>query len=93
MYHKGTEARQTMETEMTTFTINSRKLAREFTFFMPDNGGYVRLEDGANHGTLGRQICQGGGFQGITIYCSGEDEFRGACRRWYRAFMRAADTM
>jgi len=76
---------------MTTFSINSRKLDREFSFFMPDNGGYVRLEDGANHGTLGRQICHGGGFQGSTIYCSDEDDFRDECRHWYRSFMRAQD--
>lgn len=76
---------------MTVFTIKSRKLNRDFDFFMPDSGGYVRLENGANHGTLGEQICYGGGFRGNTILCSSEDEFKAECRRWYRAHIQWMD--
>lgn len=74
---------------MTNLTIKSRKLDRDFEFFMPDGGGYVRLERGANHGTLGDQICYGGGFRGNTIRCASEDEFRTECRRWYRDHLKA----
>ena len=50
---------------MASFTIKSRNHG-EKTFFVPDNGGYVRLENGRNHGTLGKQICYGGAFSGGT---------------------------
>lgn len=78
---------------MTTLTINSRKLDRAFTFFMPDGGGYVRLENGRDHGTLGAEICHGGGFRGETIYCSDAADFNAACRKWYRAHIRDADAL
>jgi len=41
-------------------------------FFVPNNGGYVRLESGSQHGTLGRQICDGGGFRGNTLTATPE---------------------
>lgn len=65
-------------------TIKSKVLAREFEFWAPDNGGYVRLEDGANHGTLGTQICYGGGFRGQTVSVDDKAEFERECRAWYR---------
>ena len=77
--------------QMSTLTINSRKLGREYTFYMPPSGGYVRLENGSNHGTLGTQICYGGGFRGNTIPCATDAEFREECRRWYRQHMSDAD--
>lgn len=66
------------------FSIKSRKLNRVFDFYMPDRGGYVRLENGSDHGTLGRQICAGGTFLGTTIDSS-PDTFETDCRAWYRA--------
>lgn len=73
---------------MPNLTIRSKKLNREFSFFMPPNGGYVRLEDDRNHGTLGRQICVGGGFMGNTIVAYTEESFKRQCREWYRAHIR-----
>ena len=75
---------------MTTLTLKSRKLGREFSFFMPDGGGYVRLERSANHGTLGTQICYGGGFRGNTIRCDDDAEFKREVRRWYRDYIADA---
>ncbi len=69
---------------MTTYTIKSRKLGQELDFYMPDGGGYIRLEDGANTGTLGKQICHGGDFKGSTMTAYSEDDFKAQCRRWYR---------
>lgn len=57
-------------------------------FFVPDSGGYVRLESADHPGTLGRQICEGGRFHGSTVMASSETlEIK--ARRWYRAFRRA----
>mgnify|MGYP003658299310 CR=1 FL=1 len=69
---------------MAQLTIKSRLLNREFTFFMPDGGGFIRLEDGRNHGTLGTQICRGGGFKGETLEGSDEYDFKSKCLNWYR---------
>ena len=72
---------------MTTMTIKSRKLDQNLTFFMPDDGGYVRLEGEHTHGALGRQICDGGDFKGSTI-SSTPGSFAQDCRRWYRQRIR-----
>lgn len=60
-----------------------------FNFWAPDGGGYVRLVIDGKPGILGQQICDGGGFMGPTISCSPEN-FKRACRNWYRQYMRAA---
>jgi hypothetical protein len=67
-------------------TINSRIYGPQ-TFWMPDTGGYIRLERGANHGTLGTQICEGGGFRGATL-CATPDTFEQVVRRWWKQRMR-----
>lgn len=61
----------------------------EMTFFVPTNGGYVRLEEGANHGTLGRQICEGGTFTGSTLRATGET-LPAVARKWRRQQLAAA---
>lgn len=66
------------------FTIKSKLLNENFDFFAPDGGGYIRLECGANTGTLGTQLCDGGDFRGSTLCCKDEEEFKAECRRWYR---------
>lgn len=71
---------------MATFTIKTRKHGDK-TFFVPDQGGYVRLEMGQNHGTLGRQICHGGGFRGNTITAQ-PDTLEVEARRWWRQHLR-----
>ncbi len=73
---------------MTRMTIKSRKLQRNFEFFMPNDNGSIFLEDDDNQGTLGQQICEGGRFHGITIAATSEHMFKGECRRWYTAMMR-----
>ena len=59
--------------------IKSRKLKQEFHFWMPSEGGYVWL----GNGTLGRQLCAGGGFVGATLTAT-PDTFDKVCRKWYR---------
>lgn len=71
-------------------TIKSKTLGSNFDFWAPDNGGYVRLEEGSNHGTLGAQICYGGSFRGNTVRVNDEAEFKVACRTWYRQHLAAA---
>jgi hypothetical protein len=62
-------------------TIRSKKFGDQ-TFFMPEQGGYVRLERGNNHGTLGQQICLGGGFRGNAISAT-PATFIETVRRWH----------
>jgi len=70
---------------MARFTIKTRTNG-DIDFFVPDAGGYVRLESGVNHsGTLGRQICEGGGFMGSTIMAD-EKTLEAKARHWYRAY-------
>lgn len=72
---------------MARFTIKTRQHGEQ-VFFCPDGGGYVRLESGANHGTLGRQICYGGGFSGNTISATPESLPK-VCRAWWAQQRRA----
>jgi hypothetical protein len=69
---------------MARITIKTRDNGN-MNFWVPDEGGYVRLETGCNHGSLGRQICKGGGFMGSTVTATPKTlEF--TVRRWYRAY-------
>lgn len=67
-------------------TIHSR-LDGPLSFWMPDNGGYVRIERDHDTGTLGQQICYGGYYRGNTV-SSTPDSFPRDVRRWYRAYRR-----
>ena len=67
---------------MTRLVIKSRILGEQ-SFFMPDNGGYIRLESEGRSGTLGAQICEGGTFRGDTISAS-PTTFESECRKWHR---------
>ena len=68
---------------MARLVINS-KVFGEQSFFMPDNGGYIRLESEGKSGTLGAQICDGGKFSGSTISAS-PASFERECRKWHKA--------
>lgn len=72
---------------MANFEITSRTHGT-ISFFMPDNGGYVRLESVGNSGTLGKQICTGGDFMGSTISAT-PATFESACRRWHKQRLAA----
>ena len=67
---------------MARFTINTRD-AGTLEFFVPDNGGYVRLESGGRSGTLAPQICKGGGFMGSTLTATAET-LPTVAKRWNR---------
>lgn len=70
------------------YTIKSRNEGL-FEFWAPSNGGYVRLESDGRPGTLGRQICDGGGFMGNTLSCSNRpSDFEAVCKKWYRQYRR-----
>ncbi len=70
------------------YTITSRKLKQDFDFWAPCNGGYIRLEYPGKEGTLGDQICQGGGFRGNTLSAKTEEQFEAVCRGWYRQHLQ-----
>lgn len=78
--------RITAKREIETYAGTEKQI---FDFWAPDTGGYVRLESDDKTGVFGRQICAGGGFLGSTLSCS-PASFDQVCRRWYRAYMRAA---
>lgn len=69
--------------------IKSRKLGRTITFSRPGSS-YIYADLNDKPGTLGRQICSGGGTMGSTLSYSGDDhaQFEAICRRWYRAHVR-----
>lgn len=66
--------------------IKSRKLNRTLTFSVPGSS-YIFVDLNGKPGTLGYQICAGGGCNGETLSYSGSDpdKFASICRRWYRA--------
>lgn len=72
---------------MARFTIKTRTNGN-MEFFVPDDGGYVRLESGANHGSLGQQICDGGRLRGSTISANAAS-LEDTARRWYRSYRAA----
>ena len=69
--------------------INSRKLGRTITFSRP-GASYIFADLNGKSGTLGCQICSGGGTMGSTLSYDGDDQaqFAAICRRWYRAHVR-----
>ncbi len=69
---------------MARFTIKTRTNG-DMEFFVPDGGGYVRLESDGKPGTLGAQICYGGGFRGNTVTAD-KSTLEFEARRWYRAY-------
>lgn len=68
--------------------ITSRKTGLTITFSRPGKE-YIWADLNGKSGTLGLQICHGGGTEGSTMSYSGEDqvEFEAICRRWYKAYM------
>ena len=76
---------------MATFTIKTRKHG-EKSFFVPDQGGYVRIEKGRNHGSLGTLICYGGSFRGNTITADAKT-LPDVARTWWRQYLKNERTM
>jgi hypothetical protein len=72
---------------MARFTIKTRTNG-DMEFWVRDEGGYVRLESDGCTGTLGRQICEGGGFMGATVMADAQS-LEAKARRWYRAYRSA----
>jgi hypothetical protein len=70
------------------FAIKSRKFG-EVEFSRPGNY-YVYVDLNGKPGTLGNQICDGGGCTGDTIGYRGnsDDVFEKICRKWWRAYLR-----
>lgn len=73
---------------MANLSIKSRKTGEQFDFWMNGDQGYIYLEAEGRRGTLGRQLCAGGGFMGNTLSANSESSFKKHCRSWYRAYMR-----
>jgi hypothetical protein len=76
---------------MATFTIKTREHGDK-AFFVPDNGGYVRLEQGRNHGTLGTQICDGGSFRGNTLTADA-GTLSVVARKWWKQYLKNERTL
>ena len=78
------------------FTIKSKKLNRDITFFCSGDSGYIYVNLNGQHGTLGNQICKGGSLSGNTLYhsYSGDNDkqnlarFGIVCRAWWRSYLR-----
>lgn len=61
-----------------------RKSGELLEFWAPSNGGYIRLESPGRPGTLGQQICQGGGFLGSTLTAYTEADLKAQAQKWNR---------
>lgn len=70
-------------------TINTRNVGA-LVFYVPDDGGYVRLESPGRRGTLGQQICNGGGTLGSTLTAD-ENTLAFVARRWLKQRRANAD--
>ena len=68
--------------KMARITINTKDEGA-MEFWVNDDGGYVRLELSGRPGTLGKQICEGGGFMGNTLSAN-EANLAQVARRWNR---------
>lgn len=69
---------------MAMFTLKSREFGPQ-TFYVPDAGGPVRLEQGRNTGELGRKICEGGRIDG-TVLTATPKTLDQVARRWWRQY-------
>lgn len=69
--------------------LNSKALGKIITFSRPGSS-YVYADFNGQPGTLGNQICHGGGMMGSTITYDGSEqaEFEKICRNWFRAYLR-----
>ena len=78
------------------YTKHSRKLNCDVTFFVPDDGGYLRVEVGNRPR---QQACEGGYTSGACIYLARRTPvlktdhefnqlFQRVCDRWYRSFIK-----
>lgn len=67
---------------MARITIKTRDIG-ELEFWCKDGGGYVFLESDGKPGSLGKQICDGGGFMGNTLSAD-EKTLASVARTWNR---------
>lgn len=66
------------------FTISSKKFGTS-EFYVPDNGGYVRIVEKDVYGDEYLiQICESGGYSGRTLTASPKNA-RSVCYDWMRA--------
>jgi hypothetical protein len=70
-------------------TINTREFG-ELTFFTGNGTNYVFVDINGQPGTLGKQICDGGGLMGSTISCRSTrpSDFEKLCKKWWRNYLR-----
>jgi hypothetical protein len=73
--------------------IRSKKFNVELTFSRP-GGGYIFCDMGMPwlSGSLGLQLCKGGGPYGLCLSYQGDDEkvFQQICRKWWRDYLKNA---
>ena len=70
------------------FTIKSRKLNREVTFYFSGQTiGYVFVDLNGLDGTLGAQCCDYGRLSGETLLCMRKN-FRKTCKAWFASHLK-----
>lgn len=71
------------------FTIHSRKLNKDVTFYKSPSvtKGYVYVDLNGKEGCLGKQICKGGYLMGSTIQATDEN-FERVCKNWLRLYYK-----
>jgi len=76
-------------------TIKSRRFKKNISFFCgsfdPEKKyqyRYIYVNLNGKSGTLGNQICRGGGLTGPTLVAYSEEDFYRTSRAWWRSYLR-----
>jgi hypothetical protein len=64
------------------FRAVTRDDRREYEFFAPDDGGFIRANVGLGGDMV--QICRGGGTTGVPLSAASEEDLRAKARNWLR---------
>jgi hypothetical protein len=70
------------------YSFYSRKLKHDVEFSIPGSS-YIYVDLNGKPGTLGNQICHGGGLTGSTMSYSGDNQkkFEEICKNWWRKYI------
>ena len=64
------------------FRTVTRDDRREYEFFAPGSGGFIRADVGPGGDMV--QICRGGGTTGVTLSATSEEHLKAKARNWLR---------
>ena len=76
-------------------TIKSRRFKKDICFFCGSfdpqrkyQYRYIYVDLNGQPGTLGNQICKGGGLTGPTLEAYSEKDFLQTSKKWWKSYLR-----